>query len=437
MSGSLATTISESMMTGAASNLGGLVLGRILAEAGADFSGQAEMSHKLDRILAELADLRTAVDNLAKDLKTAAANQAYDLAASGVLGLISVNATLNREFRSLLTAKPDEQLSIKQSITAEFAKLPTGLATWDECLRGASGQTGLIEGWAWKIRMKCADWFSPRSAAAIQSHWDYFDAQQALTVAYLVEFHNQRKERTMARSVLETWSQNRQLQLRMLRGTSRHEEKVIDSWADVDIEPDKELLIDLGASNVQVKNPDPTPLTVVVPNWATMPLSSLPLNTAIHISSSTMWCLEIGEEVSANSIETYGDKKIPFHAIYPSVGDITGIHDGWYLPSAEKVRGTLFTRAGINEVSEFYDGLSSLGFTFAPHGPARINLWTLNYDRAFIEHHPIGASDQVTSYRGSIKQPGGWDWHWGELDSMGNVLAVRHVDSSEMTRYLP
>ena len=98
-----------------------------------------------------------------------------------------------------------------------------------------------------------------------------------------------------------------------------------------------------------------------------------------------MWCLKIGGEVSANSIENFGDKKITFHEIYPSIVDITGVHDGWTLQSYDKIRSTLFVKARVDEVSLFHDGLSSLEFIFAPHGPARINLWTLDYARVFLD----------------------------------------------------
>ena len=385
MSSSIAITVGESLAKGALGQVGGLALGQILVLVGADISGQQEMSRKLDQILADLAVLRTAVDRLTADLQKVGADLAYDFSVNGVLGLIAVNTTLNGAFKSLLIAKPAEQQKLKGSIATELAKLTTGLATWDNCLRGISGQTGLINGWGRKVRANCADWFSPVSALAIESHWDYFDAQQALTVAYLVEFYNQNDEPTMAKNTLETWSQNRKLQLSMLRGTLRREEKVINSWVDVHIEPGKELLINLGTSELPVKNPNSTLLTVAVPSWTTMPLSFLPPNTAIHISSSTMWCLKIGGEVSANSIENFGDKKITFHEIYPSIVDITGVHDGWTLQSYDKIRSTLFVKARVDEVSLFHDGLSSLEFIFAPHGPARINLWTLDYARVFLD----------------------------------------------------
>ena len=199
MSSSIAITVGESLAKGALGQVGGLALGQILVLVGADISGQQEMSRKLDQILADLAVLRTAVDRLTADLQKVGADLAYDFSVNGVLGLIAVNTTLNGAFKSLLIAKPAEQQKLKGSIATELAKLTTGLATWDNCLRGISGQTGLINGWGRKVRANCADWFSPVSALAIELHWDYFDAQQALTVAYLVEFYNQNDEPTMAK----------------------------------------------------------------------------------------------------------------------------------------------------------------------------------------------------------------------------------------------
>ena len=353
MSSSVATTIGGELAKGAVSYVGGVALGQILALAGADVSGQKELSRKLDQILAELKDLSTAVTNLTVGLQKVGANLAYDTSVHGVLGLIDTNTTLNDKFQSLLVATPEEQLKLKGSITAELAELAdkgTGLATWDNCLRGLSGQTSLIQGWGCKVRAHCDGWFSPHSALDIEAQWDYFDTHQALTVAYLVEYYNQNNEPTIAKSTLEKWSHNRQSQLRMLRGTLRQEEKVIDSWVDVHLEAGQELLINLGTSELPVKNPSATPLTVTVPHWTTMPLSFLPPNTAIHIPSSTMWCLKIGGEVSAASIENFGDKKLTFHEIYPSIVDITGVHDGWSLPSYDKIGSTLFTKAGIGDV---------------------------------------------------------------------------------------
>jgi hypothetical protein len=424
MSDSLATTIGESLGKGALSYVGGQAFGQILVLAGVD-SGQAEMSRKLDQILAELADLRTAVDKLATDLQKVGADVMYDVSVTGVLGLINVNTTLNDAFRTLLMAEPEEQLKIRESITSELEKLTTGGATWDNCLRGGSGQTGLIEGWGRKVRANSADWFSPGSASAIQSQWDYYDAQQALTVAYLVELHNLREEPTMARRALETWSENRKLQLGMLRGTLRHEEKVIESWMDVRIEPGQELLINNGASKLPVKNCTSTSVTVRAPNWTPMRLNFLPPNTAIHISSHTMWCLTIGEEVNAQDVEHCG--RFGYLGIACHTDDLTGLA-GWRLQSYYKIKPTLFARAGINDVSNFHDGLTALGFVFPAHQAARINLWTLD------------SSEYVTgefrAYRGSIKQPGGWDNPWGDLHDMGNVLLGRDVGASEMPRYL-
>jgi prefoldin subunit 5 len=204
MSDSLATTIGETLGKGALSSAGGVALGQILLLAGADFSGQAEMSRKLDQILAELDKLRTAVESLTEHLQEVEADLAYDLSVNSVLGLINVNKTLNDAFRDLLIAKPEELVRMKKDITGKLEKLTDGLATWDNCLRGVSGQTGLIHGWARKVRANCKNWFSAHSASAIQSHWDYYDAQQALTVAYLVDYYHQ-SEPTKARSTLETW----------------------------------------------------------------------------------------------------------------------------------------------------------------------------------------------------------------------------------------
>jgi hypothetical protein len=186
-------------------------------------------------------------------------------------------------------------------------------------------------------------------------------------------------------------------------------------------------LINLGGSELPVKNRNSTPLTVRVPKWTTMPLSFLPPNTAIHISSSTMWCLKIGAEITAQAVENYGAGIWPFSMVYGSVVHITGVQDGWSLQSYDRIKSTLFHKAGIN-VSEFHDGLMSLGFDFAPHQAARINLWTLDRSEYTTgEHH---------AYRGSIKQPGGWDKPWGELHDKGNVLVGRDVSASEMARYL-
>jgi hypothetical protein len=56
---------------------------------------------------------------------------------------------------------------------------------------------------------------------AVQSHWDYFDAQQALTVTFHTEFLRASDRSDEVKPLLIEWQDRRTAQLGLLRGTLR------------------------------------------------------------------------------------------------------------------------------------------------------------------------------------------------------------------------
>lgn len=93
----------------------------------------------------------------------------------------------------------------------------SGLETWHDVLTGANGQTSLIRASSRAV-FKKQSIFNQRQVQIVQEYWEYFDAQQALTVSYLIDFLNATERHDETRTLISRWYRNRDAQLAEIRG---------------------------------------------------------------------------------------------------------------------------------------------------------------------------------------------------------------------------
>ena len=216
---SLAVSIGGSLAKSALGAGVNMAIGQILKAAGLDLNGQAAIAKKLDEIIDRLKTLQDSVDVMHRDLRKQLTKLSYDVAAANIRELIVLNGSLTDSYKALLATAPDGIEGAKQDIQDLSGKdLLLGLNAWHDAMVGSSGQTGLIEAWGKDVHAANMDWHGPPAARAMQAQWDYLDAQQAMTVNFMVEHFNAGKQYAKARETLRQWHANREKQVRLLRG---------------------------------------------------------------------------------------------------------------------------------------------------------------------------------------------------------------------------
>jgi hypothetical protein len=215
----IASKIWSGLAEGILSQGASMGFSEVLSLAGVDISGQAEINRKLDQIIKQLEVLQASVDDLRDYLKNALSELSYDVAVAPLTNLIEVNGTLQRLFSNLLKLTDKDQIKDLKAEINDLIKnnLETAVATWHNHLAGASGQTSVINAWGRAVYRHHTPVFGQAGAQAIQSQWDYFDAQQALSVMYLVNYYNEKGQQPLAIDTINDWQRNRKQQILLLR----------------------------------------------------------------------------------------------------------------------------------------------------------------------------------------------------------------------------
>ena len=278
---SLATSIGSSLAKGAVGAVGAYALGQILSVAGFDMSGQAAMMGKLNEIIDRLKVLQQSVDQLRATLLKTLSKLSYDVAVGQVQPLIDLNGTLTDSYAALLRAAPGEVDGARADILAlTDATLLKGPRTWHNALVGGSGQTGLIEAWGRDVFNAHAKWYAADAARAMQTQWNYLDAQQAMTVNFLVEHLNATHQRAKAIETLRQWHRNRGEQAAKLRG-------MVDAVLPY---------ATIGADG-----------QIVTGGFG---VRHLPPYVAISVPTNIMWCLVVGAPVAQGADEAAFQREI-------------------------------------------------------------------------------------------------------------------------------
>jgi hypothetical protein len=412
--GTIAGTIGADLAKSVVGAAGQFAFGEILNMAGV--SEQAELGAKLDQILAAISQLQSTVDELANELRARLSQLAYDVAIKPVQTLIDRNTALGGMFKALLVAAPAEVAAKKQDIAALMdGDFLQGLATWNSALCGSSGQTGLLRAWNAAVGYRDlpsagqALLFGADASKAVQDQWDYLDAQQAMTVNFLVEHFNATGQPLQARQTVTDWSRNRQAQLGLLRGAVRP----TDTFATID-------------ENGQ-------PVTVETP------VKVLPPFTIVSLKSAMMWYLKIGAAVP--QLQTNGLLAKEVAPMLAEAVHTTG-KSGWSILDPDTIGPILYDCGGRNY--QVKDAMIARGF-IVPAGPSGYAIWT---SRSMGWPPNRGIWWQWSDYPSDIPGPNarerrlvayadgsGWLYPAYLPTDRANVLFGRRLESNEAADY--
>jgi len=318
----LSTGIATELVKSEFGPIGGVVFGSVLSALGLGDDTSAkldqisakldEINAKLDQVITQLNVLQASVDALRDQLRESTARIDYDAAYSRVEDLISHNQTLLEIYRDI--ADPSKRDAITFNKQQFLQQVGDGVIVrgvrqlWNDSIQGLNGQTGLIEAFCRKI------WSSPtafteKDAHSIEQHWDFLDAQQALSMMFLMEYYKAHSAGSNIPDLLKKWEANRRGQLRKLRGTLRPYDLFPILTRDPD---DGRPPIKDGKPQYHVQNlASRLPAGVMVSKnppifWYT---KVFPARTVHSSEDITNWCNEVMKEVK----------------------DATGIL-GWYIP---------------------------------------------------------------------------------------------------------
>jgi hypothetical protein len=240
----LAGSIGKSLASGVLGSIGAAAFGQIMSAMGVDMSGLGAVNRKLDeilgqlnKVLAQLDALNVEVGKLQSSMDHQFADLDYKTQFGYVRPLIDRNLEIARQFTLLLQASQDDARGLRDRISEKLfdGDYLSGLQTWKGALLGydAQSSSGLIRGFSHAVYLRTKPMFGvelmnpmygPDDAIAIQQQWDYFDAQQAMTVNFLVEQINLIPNLSaegrihQQRALIEEWTNIRQAQLALLRG---------------------------------------------------------------------------------------------------------------------------------------------------------------------------------------------------------------------------
>lgn len=328
---SLAANIGGSLAKGALGSVSSFAFGQMMSAVGVDMSGQAEMNAKLDQMLEKLDALQGSVDRLRDYLGSELTQMQYDAAYAQVQPLISRNKYLNEKFKYLLTARKENIQRTKNDISNAIndPNYQSGIETWHDVLTGLNGQTSLIRASSRAVFNKQSI-FNQKQAQIVQEYWEYFDAQQALTVSYLIDSLNATDRRDEARMLISRWYRNRDAQLVGVRGCA----------APVDVFPKI-----TGTTVVEHRTP----------------LKSLPARTLYSKATELMWCTQPFGPMPGRLIALSNWQNV-IRSVDPTVRQFVPSRSGWSIFGEDTIRKLLiecgFERDGVK-------ALIAQGFTMA------------------------------------------------------------------------
>ena len=367
----VAGDISGKLVSGFASGAAAAALGQLLFAFGIGSQAEIlnkldEINSKLDTILRRLDRIESALIALSDKLDLRSAEQEYVTRLTTIRPLITMNDTLRRNYdalrRSSDNARPGAMDTIRALMDGEtFLGAPE---KWHNVLANSFDDQGLIQAWN-KVVVRRNTLFENKAAAQIQTHWDYYDAQQALSILFYVEFLNDRDQHEQVPDFLNQWRDKRRKQLTLLRGTIRE--------------------VDLFHTFNETKAPRAE---------ATF-LRALPKGVIVDAKTDLMWWPKIlppmqQDYASMNTWASIDPSYDPQQYLngcgtrlsdYPefNAADLSQLYgrcDYWIVPTIEEL-SELITRCGgqLGERDDFKDALERNGFAFPP-GAGEVRLWT-------------------------------------------------------------
>ncbi len=217
IAGSLASMVVTSALGKGFDAIG---LGSVWSFLGGPSDNSAAILEQLSKIQTQLDTISSAIAALGDQLRLYMAQSTIQVATGGPIQLlIAKNATLTRLTRELLRAAPSAKSKFLDDIKVQTdALLISGPETWHNAMIGLPGSTGILQAISSLAAASGQPFYGLTAARLTTSLWRYYDAQQALTMAYVIEHYRSSGQDPM--DVLETWSLNREEQLAKLRGVA-------------------------------------------------------------------------------------------------------------------------------------------------------------------------------------------------------------------------
>ncbi len=193
------TSIAEKIAGSLIKTYGGKVAGSVgLGSVWKFFSGDSGLDHseeilaKLDDISAQLQGISKQIARLQDDTKTAFKRASFDIVVQPLQALMDANDTLKDDYRRLFVALAgdndrDVDKALNQ-IQKDLGLVSKGPETWHNHLIGTVGTSVLVA--ASGIASDDPEFYTQKSAQTFQDTWDLFDAQQAMTLFYYIEYLN-------------------------------------------------------------------------------------------------------------------------------------------------------------------------------------------------------------------------------------------------------
>lgn len=325
--------VAKGLASGVLGKVGGEAFSSIMSAVGFGDSSSAAAKAAAEAAAAQMAKLveianavnalSTKLDAVQSSLLQAIDRSTYVTAVTqNVQNLVVINETIDVEMRALaIGGSVDRRDKLNDYIFKNLVQ--GGLQSWHSSLYGTvTRDSSLLVLWGKIARQVKSNVYDASQADAIETQWEYFDSQQARSVAYIVEY--MRSTPGYESSIVPTlnlWRANRKLQMALLKGNSK--------MNDVFYYPQDSVLVS-----------------------ETTPLNALPPSTIIDKTTNQMWYQGI-------AADTYGPITTVALGYFPAgvnygARQVTGV-DGWNLPP---------TRASVphktTDISHF-DGLRRLG----------------------------------------------------------------------------
>lgn len=186
-----------------------------------------QQAAKLAQISDQISALSVKLQNVQSSLLAAIDQSSYTtLLGQRVQELVDINDYIDQELRAIATSQTptlDRRDRLNKYV---FEKLVQGgMQSWHSTLYGTVSQENtLLVLWSKIVQKLKTDVYDSSQADAVQAQWDYFDAQQARSLAYVVDYMRGNASYSVADDILPTiqrWRNNRKLQLSLLKGNSR------------------------------------------------------------------------------------------------------------------------------------------------------------------------------------------------------------------------
>ena len=431
--GALATQIANGLIDGATGEAGAVAMGQLLSAIGLDPGGESAVSAELGEIVAQLSALETAIADLRNQMMIALTRIDYDTLAQGASDLISTNLAAARRLQDYTQATDEgERSAIKAAIVQMLneAQIDQAPEKWQTILCGSGGGTGLLEAWNRLVRANHPV-FGPAASQALQQHWQYFDAQQALSISHCVELLHAADDGTGGgavspdvQRVYDSWRANRGMQLQTLRGMMAEYYGVHADYAD--------------QMDWIVAGQRQTVMT---------PMKVLPQRAVIvEINGQLLMCyMVLRGPITRGTTRADAMQMVMSYAIDAGFGTGVGGDDSFinnesdFGPYSFIMRGKSEMVAILNALGgavgqdqdRFADALQAMGFTNMPGGQLR--LWA-DGPVAFVPAHEGNPPRDEWAPAVFVEGASWWNPSTNPQDS-AMLMLVRNMPDSEAANY--